>query len=218
MANNGILLYASGSGLIVDYIELCARNLIEIKGIVRNRPNLTDYSKRDDLACEISDIGKFIDVPFVCPLFTPQNRMIAVKEAEKLGLKPYTILSHQENHLSLDFSHGVGCFINKRVVIGASTVIGNHVVINRGACLGHDLTLSDYVSIGPGVITGGNIHIGKGTLVGTGAVIKPGISIGEHAIIGAGAVVIKNVEDYAVVVGNPGTTIKKTNLQSSKDR
>jgi acetyltransferase-like isoleucine patch superfamily enzyme len=44
--------------------------------------------------------------------------------------------------------------------------------------------------------------------VGIGAVVIPKISIGKWVTIGAGAVIIRDVPDFAVVVGNPGKIIK----------
>jgi len=52
------------------------------------------------------------------------------------------------------------------------------------------------------------VFIGEGTHVGIGASIIQGIKIGKWATIGAGAVVIRDVPDYAVVVGSPARIIK----------
>jgi len=41
-----------------------------------------------------------------------------------------------------------------------------------------------------------------------GAMILPGVQVGDGVVIGAGAVVVRDVEDYAVVVGNPAKAIK----------
>ncbi|MGC9000652.1 DapH/DapD/GlmU-related protein, partial [Caldisericum sp.] len=62
--------------------------------------------------------------------------------------------------------------------------------------------------VAPGVHTGGSVFIGEGTLLGIGSSIIPGIKIGKWAVIGAGSVVIRDVPDYATVVGNPGKVIR----------
>ena len=48
--------------------------------------------------------------------------------------------------------------------------------------------------------------------VATGAVILPGVTIGEGAVVAAGAVVVKDVEPWTVVGGNPAKFIKKRGL------
>jgi UDP-2-acetamido-3-amino-2,3-dideoxy-glucuronate N-acetyltransferase len=43
----------------------------------------------------------------------------------------------------------------------------------------------------------------KGASIGANATVLCGITIGSYSFIGAGAVVLKDVPDYALVVGNP---------------
>jgi acetyltransferase-like isoleucine patch superfamily enzyme len=51
------------------------------------------------------------------------------------------------------------------------------------------------------------IYIGRDCWVGAGACILPGVQIGDGAVVGAMSVVTKNVDPYAVVVGNPAKQI-----------
>jgi len=51
------------------------------------------------------------------------------------------------------------------------------------------------------------IYIGRDCWVGAGACILAGVQIGDGAVVGAMSVVTKNVEPYAVVVGNPAKQI-----------
>jgi sugar O-acyltransferase (sialic acid O-acetyltransferase NeuD family) len=200
-----IIFYSCGSDIIVDFVEVCLKNNIEIIAIINNQKETNTIVD----SIPVSDYDFKSEIPFLVPLFTPRNRYLASREALGLHLKPFELLSDRNNDLPVKFIHGHGCFINKRVVIGSDSQLGNYVLINRGACLGHHLILEDYVSIGPGVVTGGGVTIGKGAMVGTGAVILPGITIGKHAVVGAGSVVTKNVADYSLVVGNPAIHIKE---------
>ncbi len=63
-------------------------------------------------------------------------------------------------------------------------------------------------SFGPHTVSKGDILIGHDVWIGHGVIILSGISIGNGAIIGAGSVVTKNVEEFAVVAGNPAKFIK----------
>jgi putative colanic acid biosynthesis acetyltransferase WcaF len=51
------------------------------------------------------------------------------------------------------------------------------------------------------------IRIGRSAWVTTRAFIGPGVTVGEGALIGAGAVVLKDVEPYSVMVGNPAAAV-----------
>lgn len=54
-----------------------------------------------------------------------------------------------------------------------------------------------------------NVKIGNDVWIGCNAVIIDGVSICDGAIIAANSVVVKNVEPYAIVGGNPAKLIKK---------
>ena len=110
--------------------------------------------------------------------------------------------------------------ISKRAVIAPGSVvmpgatvnvdsqIGKHCIINTNASIDHDCLLGDYVHISPNAVLSGDVQVGEGTHIGAGASVIQCIRIGRWCTIGAGAVVIKDVPDYATVVGNPGRIIK----------
>jgi sugar O-acyltransferase (sialic acid O-acetyltransferase NeuD family) len=113
---------------------------------------------------------------------------------------------HASALISRHASLGVGTMILHRSIIQ-----GSHVIINTGAQVDHDCTVGNFVHVAPGAVLCGSISIGEGTLVGAGAVIKPGVTIGAWVTIGSGAVVVKDIPDFAVVVGNPAKVIKFIN-------
>jgi UDP-2-acetamido-3-amino-2,3-dideoxy-glucuronate N-acetyltransferase len=47
----------------------------------------------------------------------------------------------------------------------------------------------------------------EGSSIGANATIVCGITLGRHCFVGAGAVVIKDVPDFALVVGSPAKII-----------
>jgi len=64
-------------------------------------------------------------------------------------------------------------------------------------------------------VTKGGVTIGHDVWVGARAMILSGVTIGHGAVIGAGALVAKNVDSYAIVVGNPARVVK---FRFSKDQ
>lgn len=55
----------------------------------------------------------------------------------------------------------------------------------------------------------GDTIIGNDVWIGRRATIMPGVRIGDGAIIAAEAVVVKDVEPYTIVGGNPAKEIRK---------
>lgn len=94
----------------------------------------------------------------------------------------------------LFIDHGMG------VVIGETTIIGDHVTMYHGVTLG-------------GVsLEKGKRHptIGDHVVIGAGAKILGAIEIGSGSRIGANAVVVKPVPVNSVVVGVPGQVVARS--------
>ena len=103
--------------------------------------------------------------------------------------------------------------------------IGDFSTLGRVEIALHDkVTIGKFVCINDGVIILSASHdvldplwlhkkapifIADYAWIATNAIILPGVSIGRGAVIGAGAVVSKNVNDYAIVTGNPAKEIDK---------
>ena len=54
------------------------------------------------------------------------------------------------------------------------------------------------------------VYIGDYSLIGAGAIVLPGSKIGKYCLIGSGAVIKGEIEDYAIVIGNPARKIGDT--------
>jgi sugar O-acyltransferase (sialic acid O-acetyltransferase NeuD family) len=114
-------------------------------------------------------------------------------------------------HPSVDLSGatmGLGDYIQQAVIIQAATEIGNNSSIHMGTLVAHEVRIGHSVFIAHGCSISGCVQIEDGVFVGTHATVLPRLQIGKWATIGAGAVVIKDVPDYATVVGNPARVAK----------
>ena len=87
--------------------------------------------------------------------------------------------------------HGMG------VVIGATTIIGDDVLLYQGVTLGG--TGKEHGKRHP--------TLGNNIVVGSGAKVLGNITIGSNSRIGAGSVVIDDVPENSTVVGIPGRIV-----------
>lgn len=126
---------------------------------------------------------------------------------------------------------GVFIFPPFRCTAPEGISIGNQVVISNNCVIGGQggLTVGNYVMIGHNstIITANHgtslpdipmirqpldtapIIIQDDVWLGANVVILPGVTIGQGAVVGAGSIVTKDVEPYAIVVGNPAKPIRK---------
>jgi len=91
-----------------------------------------------------------------------------------------------------------------KINIGDNSVLSQDVYLCGGT---HDYTKSTLPLLRKDIIVGKNVWISAG------AFISPGITIGDGAIIAARAVVIKDVEPWSIVGGNPAKFIKTREIK-----
>lgn len=135
------------------------------------------------------------------------NNLTRKRISEKLKIE-FTKAIHKTAIISNYSSIKEGTVVMAGVIINPDVIIGKHCIINSSSIIEHDCEIADFVHISPNASLAGNVKIGEGTHVGIGTSIIPGITIGKWVTIGAGSVIIKDIPDYAVVVGNPGKIIK----------
>ena len=204
-----VVLFATGSGVIVDVEESLLRRGLPLAAGIRNQdgPCRLSDSARSRPASDLDPA--LLALPFLVPLFTPLNRRTAVVDAGRRGFRTPFELVDPTAVVPRTFEVGPGSYVGAATAVGARSRIGAFAFVNRGASLGHHLRAGDFVSIGPGAVVAGEVVIGDGVLVGAGAVILPKRRIGAGAIVGAGAVVTHDVPAGWAVAGNPARVMRR---------
>ena len=90
--------------------------------------------------------------------------------------------------------------------------VGSAVTISQRAhlCAGtHDHTDPSMPLQRPPIVIGDQVWVCADAFIG------PGITIGEGALVGARAVVVKDVEPWQIVAGNPAHPIRKREMKES---
>ena len=101
---------------------------------------------------------------------------------------------------NLFIDHGMG------VVIGETSEIGNNVTIYHGVTLGG-------ISPAENSLEQVNLKrhptIKNNVIIGSGAQVLGPITVGENSRIGANTVILKDVQKYGTMVGNPAKNLNK---------
>ena len=191
---------ASGHAKVI--IDIAKSNGIAIETIYDDNSNI-EFLNKNEVVHVITEEMKASET-----VIAIGNNAIRHKVVNNYKGKIADALIHKSAVLSPTSKIGIGTVVMPNVCINASTKIGEHCIINTAATVDHDCEIQDFVHISPNVAIAGNVQIGVGSHIGIGAVVIPGIKIGKWVTVGAGAVIIKDIPDYAVVVGSPGKIIK----------
>ena len=128
-----------------------------------------------------------------------------------------------------DAELGPGCTVGRGAYIGAGVSIGRNVKIQNLAQVYEPAVLHDGVFVGPAVVltndefpravdpegrskdasdwTAVGVTVLKGASIGARAVCVAPVTVGRWSMVGAGATVVRDVPDFALVVGAPARQI-----------
>ncbi|MFC1605465.1 putative colanic acid biosynthesis acetyltransferase [Pseudomonadota bacterium] len=115
-----------------------------------------------------------------------------------------------------------------RLEIGDWSAIGEHAFIyNLGAIrIGTNVTISQRAHLCAGTHDHTNpglpllkppITIEDQAWICADAFVGPGVTVGEGSVVGARTVVVKDVEPWLIVVGNPARPVRKREIGAEKD-
>ena len=122
------------------------------------------------------------------------------------------------SHVMKGAQIGEHCILGQNVCIGNDVKIGSNVKIQNNVSVYTGTEIESDVFLGPSCVLTNitnpraqivrhslyeKILIKRGATVGANATIVCGVTIGRYGFIAAGAVVVKDVPDYALMVGVP---------------
>ena len=126
------------------------------------------------------------------------------------------------SHILANCKIGRDCNLGQNVVVFPHVTLGDNVKVQNNVSIYTGVILEDDVFCGPSMVFTNVINprsavvrrgqyqrtlVKRGASMGANSTIMCGVTIGRYAFVGAGAVVLKDVPDYALVVGNPGRVI-----------
>lgn len=134
-------------------------------------------------------------------------RKDAYEAMAAIAQKPSANAFHPAAIVSPYANTGFGIMIQAGAIVGPNATIGSQTLLMAQVIVEPKAIIGDYCHLSAGAKIGGNAVIGDEVFIGTGAIVHPGVTIGKGAMIGAGSVVLRDVEEDAVVHGNPAVQV-----------
>ncbi len=154
-----------------------------------------------------------------------------------IDFPPATLQNVESIHIGRDTLVGRQATLSAGYGVGGPQLPDRVLVIGDRCMLGARLSITahEYVEVGDWVYCGQGVFItdashgyqdperpigeqfgshqpvviGSGSWIGHGAVVLPGTRLGRNVVVAAGAVVRGEVEDHAVVAGNPARVVRR---------
>jgi UDP-2-acetamido-3-amino-2,3-dideoxy-glucuronate N-acetyltransferase len=137
------------------------------------------------------------------------------------------------SHIGKNAKIGQKCTIGQNVYVSENVKIGSFVKIQNNVSIYEGVELHDFVFCGPSMVFTNIIYprsefpqnssklykktiVKKSASIGANATVLCGITIGKYSLIGAGSVVVKDVPDFALIIGNPGQIVGWVNKKGSR--
>ena len=209
-----IILGAGENGIMVAYI-------IVHRNSENSRYNIIGFLDDDEnkIGTKIAGIpvmGKmntwkeYKNAVFTSPLVSsPKKNHLKKAIVERLGIESnnfINIIPPTINYFGFT-SVGKGNLLLTGSQFQPNVNIGSHIYVSNNSVICSNAIIEDYVNISNSVSIMGGVHINHGAYLGANSSIIGYTSVGKWSIIGMGSVVVKAVEDYEIVAGNPAKVI-----------
>lgn len=149
------------------------------------------------------------DVYFYWSLISVKLNHTFINRLVELGIpeERFATVIHPTAVVSKQAKLGYGVSIHPFVNVGPNAVLGNHIHVFAQAMIGHGATLDDFSYVANNACVGAHVRLHEGAYLGTNCTTLENVEIGRWAIVGIGSVVVKSINDFTKVVGNPSRII-----------
>lgn len=160
---------------------------------------------------------------------TPQANIHETADVADSAVIPESARIWHYAQVREDARLGENCIVGRGAYVGTGVELGDNCKVQNYALVYEPAKLANGVFIGPAVVLTNDhfprainadgslksahdwepvgVTIGEGASIGASATCVAPVTIGRWALVGSGAVVVKDVPDFALVVGSPARRV-----------
>jgi len=132
-----------------------------------------------------------------------QQARKALFDSLNIPLERLAIFIHPMAYISHNVTLSPGCVVMPGVTISSASTFGICCRIMAGAFVGHDTHVGDHVFFAANSCVGSNSIVEDVVYFGFNCTTKGKLKFSKYAVVGMGSVVVKSVNEFEIVKGNP---------------
>ena len=155
------------------------------------------------------------DCYFIYTLVNVKQAYERIQRLHSLGIsnEKFATLKHPTAVISRNVRLGYGVVLMPGVIISPDVTIGNHTQLYANSFVGHDTTVGNHCFVANNASIGGRVTAEEGVHIGSNCSIRERVTLGKWSLVGLGSVVLKDVEPFTIVAGNPAQVIGSVNKE-----
>ena len=213
-----IIIGGVGNGTVISStVEDIMResNEWELLGFLDDRMEVGEELNGFPILGKVDEALRFNskDCYFIYSMIRVKQHRERIERLQSFGIDDgkFATLWHPTAVISRNVSLGYGVMLMPGVIISPDVTIGNHTQLYANSFVGHNTTVGNYCFIANNASVGGNITVEDGVHIGSNCSVNERVVLGEWSLIGLGSVVLRDVEPFTKVVGNPARSIGSVN-------
>lgn len=151
------------------------------------------------------------DIKFVYAMYRSDliKERIALRDSFEIPKERFLNFIHPTAYVAKSASIGAGCIILANCAINSNAVLGDFNTLQTATLIGHDTVIGDNNFMAAHTVIGSGLIIGHGNFTGLNCSVRNFVKMGDYNLIGMATNVVKDVDDYNVLVGNPAKVLHK---------
>ncbi len=211
-----VIVGGRGSGEIAMAVFEAANETTEewkIEGFLSDIGDPGEYLGRHRILGGTDEVVDYVDrgyhIHYTLHL-NAKKKHDRVKHYRSLGITVEALATavHPKAHIEPSVTIGNNVVASAYAGTSFGVTVNDHVHLYSYSHLAHDSLIGEFVTITPHSVVGARVRAEEGSHIGLNSTIKEDVRVGRYAIVGMASAVLRDVEPFQIVGGNPARPLR----------